>query len=127
IATPDGSMYYLSNERFSTPFLTIPARIHVLDLSEIMAPYIGSLYTSEFGSDAVGIIVSFDRERKELVITASAAHDGDIFVLYDQNGKSVLKGKLAGDGMRIDVSSVAKGVYNFQVGANRLENRRILI
>lgn len=55
ITTPDGYHYFVSNERFSQSFLTVPEKLHRLDLS----PFVSNYYHGQTRTDEQAVAPNF--------------------------------------------------------------------
>ena len=129
ISTTNGLQYWLTNERLvQGSFLNIPAKLHQLDLTPQLSYYINNVSLNT--DDVLG-----DREfaaypnptDQTLIIRIRTNLLGANFLLFSQTGQTVLQGTLESLSSRIDVSTLASGVYYLQIGDSRNNKANIVI
>jgi hypothetical protein len=110
VCTTNGILYYASNERFNQSVLTIPQKLHRLDLSMFLESY---LYpTSSVGdfSSKEGI-VNLHYRAGYLHLAFSEHFLGRAFQVLDLQGRVIKRGVIQEQTMLLDIGRVASGVY----------------
>ncbi len=111
VTTVDGLSYFISNEQFTYSVITIPQKLHLLDLSEFLEDY---LLAQPAG-------IAEDRSRA-LTVYPNPALDGFVYLIHtdlhghsyritDLSGKVVHTGIIRGNRSRLDLSGLENGMY----------------
>lgn len=126
IATADGLKYYISNEKFIQQPINIPQKLHILDLSEYLGPYVNNLYTYtesiESGSDLLfpnpaGNFITFRTNRY--------LYPSNYYIV-DQKGQTAIKGTLKSGNQQISVSDLPAGTYLLKIGGNSMQSFKMI-
>ncbi len=127
IATTNGLKYYISNEYFSQPpYITIPQKLHILDLSNFLGDYISDLYnpvtTQSLNKDIIfpnptSDFINLKTEKYFLPVT---------YRIMNQSGNMVLTGKLNSENTGINISGLSSGVYILEIEKDKIQSFKVI-
>jgi hypothetical protein len=106
IASDNGIKYYLTNEYFSrSPFINVPQRLHVVDLSEFLGAYINRTSNEPDTGSMIFPNPATDFIRVVNLVSPSK------YQLISMGGQIMGQGYLTGEQESIGVSGLPKGMY----------------
>lgn len=110
VCTTNGTLYYATNERFNQSVLTIPQKLHRLDLSMFLESY---LYPTSIIGDVFSKDGTFNLHYKAgyLHIGISDHFLGRNFQVFDLQGRVIKRGIFQEETVLLDLGRVASGVY----------------
>jgi len=127
IATTNGLKYYISNEYFSQPpYITIPQKLHILDLSNFLGDYINDLYnpvtTQSLNKDIIfpnpsSDFINLKTEKYFLPVT---------YRIMNQSGNMVMTGKLNSENTGINISGLSSGVYILEIEKDKIQSFKVI-
>ena len=129
IATEDGLMYFISNEYFSYSVITVPQKLHLIDLTAFLSHYLTDT--------TVNIIENEQYEYDTLVVYPNPATQilnieyedhltGASYAIFDLSGRKILTGKLDPGSVTIDIGDFKPGTYLFIVEKPEYIIRKII-
>jgi hypothetical protein len=110
--------YFISNESRTQSGITIPQKLHQLDLSELLGNYISS--QSANVPRITFKTVSIYPNPANTTITVNSPKDltGKEFVIYDIFGREVLRGQLKSENTLLDLTETDPGFYIVCINGN---------
>src|SRR5690606_18900614 len=128
ITTTDGMRFWLTNERLSQGFLTVPAKLHLLDLTPQLSYYINNVSLDLNDPLRERLFAVFPNPADQtLTIRIRSGMLGARYLLFSPTGQNVMEGLLTDINTRIDVSALADGIYHLQIGDSRQNNVSVVI
>jgi len=117
IATTNGLKYYISNEYLSKPpYLSIPQKLQVLDLTDYLGSYLRNLYSSA-GRQAIDNYLLFPNPAIDFIsIKMELSHLPVTYKINNQLGNTTLAGELTVENQDINISGLSPGVYFVRIG-----------
>ncbi len=119
IATANGLKYYLTNEKlYQPPYVNTIQKLHILDLSPYLSPYL--LPTGTFSSTQCitrSIVIYPNPANNEISIISKGMSLPYPYSIVSLSGVKVLEGFVGRELQTINISFLAEGAYFF-VGGN---------
>jgi len=117
IATTNGLKYYISNEYLSKPpYLSIPQKLQVLDLTDYLGSYLRNLYSSA-GRQAIDNYLLFPNPAIDFITVKMELSDLPVtYKINNQLGNTTLAGELTVENQDINISGLSPGVYFVRIG-----------
>lgn len=111
ITTENGKNYYLTNELFTyNQMLTIPQKLHHVDLSDYLSGYLDQLNTPRARQTKKNIEIYPNPTSNSIKVGSPFPLNNQCYYIYNSLGQKVLEGKLPAD-QTIDVSALAANIY----------------
>lgn len=124
ITTSDGLKYYLSNERF--PQASVLQKLHVFDLSDFTSHYLfNTLSNSEIGMEA-SYAIHPNPANQFIAVESSSFQTNESYLLINQIGQIVLKGKLTSVNRKIDISTLESGTYFLTIDKETMQSFKVI-
>jgi hypothetical protein len=129
IATSNGLKYFISNEYFnhSSPNVTVPQQLHILDLSSFLNNYLNPTITGVSESKPQNKVSIFPNPATHQI---NVELNSDIiekeYIIWDQYGKAVLMGQLKNKNSIIEIGNLSSGIYLLSVGADLKETFKVV-
>lgn len=120
IAYAGGTKFYLSNEKLSRSGLNIAAKLHILDLSAYLNPYLNSLILAN------DIIINkkyklYPNPAQDMIILQSVDYQTNKKAVIYNNAAQVVKFiSINSDRNEIDISDLPKGLYLLKIDNEHL-------
>ena len=123
IATNSGRKYYLSNEYFTQPpLITIPQKMHIIDLDSYLSPYFNTLSSLPQANIIVDGPEVFPNPVNGTIQVQLPANVSDAnYELIDASGKVVSSGKLVAGFNSIDAANINSGNYFIRINNNNYQ------
>lgn len=117
IATTNGLKYYISNEYLSKPpYLSIPQKLQVLDLTDYLGSYLRNLYSSAV-RQAIDNYLLFPNPAIDFItVKMELSHLPVTYKINNQLGNTTLAGELTVENQDINISGLSPGVYFVRIG-----------
>ncbi len=127
IATTNGLKYYLTNEKlYQPPYVNTTQKLHVLDLSAYILPYLLPTGTSLCTQDKnLNIVIYPIPATSEMYIKSKGMELPYHYSIVSVSGIRVLEGDVDREFQTINTSFLTEGVYLF-VGGNGSVNKVII-
>ena len=130
ITTSNGLKFYLTNERIAQPaYLTIPAKLHSLDLSSAIGSYIdpASLQVNEHPIQDDAPIVFHDPVRQTIEIHVGRQYVGARYALCDLRGRRIIEKTIQSEVTTIPAHNYGKGIYELHLYSQKIFTVKLAI
>lgn len=111
ICNENDLIYFISNEKRSQAGVTIPQKIHRLNLSDLIGKYINSQSTGVPTLSIKSITVFPNPAETSVTISVPSEIKGNAYIISDVFGQTVLKGVLKSENSIIDIKGLTRGFY----------------
>ncbi len=122
IATEDGLIYYISNEKFSYSIITTYQKLHKIDLTNYLSHYLDSDPHSA-NSVSQGKIILYPNPLRDILnVEFPEVSQGMVIFIYNNTGQLV-KSKNVSDGilhLPLNVSDLPQGIYYLSIKSKNI-------
>jgi len=126
ITTNSGLIYYISNEKFVQLPISIPAKLHVLDLSSYLSNYLNNIITNVVPSHGNDVFIYPVPSGKLIYIRVDNKLIGEEYSIFDYQGKIVLAGLLNETNTAVNIEQLNKGVYLIKLGNDSRQIKKLI-
>lgn len=120
ITTENGLSYYLTNEKFVQGTVTIPAKVHSLNLEPFLSLYFSENQASLTSPAHASLKLYPNPITDELTIQLSSTNQEGSIELYNQLGELVLIHSITNEDpiIRVATNNLSKGIYTIFIRTN---------
>jgi hypothetical protein len=127
IASINGLLYYLSNEKFDKFGITTEQKLHKLDLTKFLSFFLTSKQTGIDETSQDNLNVSYNPFREELTIKVNDFLIGNDYLIFNISGKLLFRGNLSTNIVAINIEGLDSGMYFLFIdGLLNIEFRKII-
>ena len=126
ITTNSGLIYYISNEKFVQSPISIPAKLHTLDLSSYLSNYLNNIITNVVPSNDNDVFIYPVPSGNLIYIGVDNKLIGEQYSLFDYQGKIVLAGLLNETNTAVNIEQLNKGVYLVKLGNDSRQIKKLI-
>jgi hypothetical protein len=129
IATEDGLSYFISNEYFSYSVITVPQKLHLIDLTAFLSHYLTdtTVNITENEQYDYDTLVIYPNPATQIINIEYEDHfTGTSYAIFDLSGRKILSGKLDPGSVTIDIGDFKSGTYVFIVEQPEYIIRKII-
>lgn len=120
ITTEDGINYYVSNEKFINQFITIPASINKINLTDYLSNYLNSLSNVEHEIVKPDFVTLYPNPTSAMLnFKVETQNFNDLkLMIFSSNGQKVGEQSITSNSFQINTSNFDKGLYFFSITGN---------
>ncbi len=128
IATTDGKKYFISNESFvNPPFIDVPQKFHIFDLSSYLGNYLDSIQTGiNQIHDNKDIVIYPNPAYEYIIVETVDSEQFSEYTIRDIAGKQVMSGKISNGLTRISTENLKAGTYFFYSEGLKIQTFKII-
>ncbi|MBW6478169.1 MAG: T9SS type A sorting domain-containing protein [Bacteroidales bacterium] len=129
IATEDGLSYFISNEYFSYSVITVPQKLHLIDLTAFLGHYLTDTTVNITDNEQYeyDTLVIYPNPATQILNIEYEDHlTGASYAIFDLSGRKILSGKLDPGSVTIDIGDFKPGTYLFIVEQPEYIIRKII-
>ena len=127
IATEDGLMYFISNEYFSYSAITIPQKLHLIDLTPFLSNYLTGASVNLIDIEQQNPMIIYPNPSTHIInVEYEDYFTGESYKIFDINGRKIMSGKLEPGEMNIDIGDLKPGTYLFIIEKPEYIIRKII-
>jgi hypothetical protein len=126
ITTTNGLKYYISNEKLVQPPLNIPQKLHILDLSNYLGGYLYNLYNFSENQTINNDIIFPNPATDFISINTSKFNLPARYLILNQSGQAVIRGKITKENFRINICGLSAGVYILKFQDDRIQSFKVI-
>jgi len=126
ITTADGLTYYCSNEKFIQSVINVAPKLHNLNLNPFLGPYITTSEKSLKSQINVSGYLFPNPSTDKITLKLLTELNGTDYMIYDQQSRLVLKGRIKGSETCISLEHLMPGYYFLQYGDQDLQTIKLL-
>ena len=115
IASEDGQIFYVSNEKFSQSLVTTNQKLHKIDLTDYLSDYINSISGNHIQKTADNIAIYPNPVTNSVSIKVDASLTGYEYRIMDITGRIYLQGQLTGENLHLNLEQLEEGSYLFVI------------
>lgn len=113
ITTDDGLTYYISNENFAHPPITVSQKLHEIDMTYYLGLYLNNQSVNVNELKKSNIVLSPNPVNDVMSVSITPDCLGQMYSITDLSGRVLLKGVLNKQVTEINLEKLSKGCYSF--------------
>ena len=113
ITTDDGLTYYISNENFTHPPITVSQKLNKIDMTNYLGVYLNNQSVNVNELKKSNIVLSPNPVNDLMSVSITSDCLGQTHSIMDVSGCVVLKGVLNKQVTEINLEKLSKGCYSF--------------
>ncbi len=125
VATDDGLVYYISNEKFSYSIITTNQKLHKIDLTRYLSNYLGRDPHS-VNSVSQGKIIFYPNPVKDILNIDFPAISHDVVIFIHNTAGQLVKLVDVHDGilhLTLNVSDLPQGIYYLTIKSEKIDGK----